>query len=165
MKIRTLTRIAIMGSILFTIFYSFSFILYLELITFTILIFSLVFKKDTILACIIFALINMLVNGFTPWNIMYMLIYPSYACILSYSSCILIKHMKVVPLICGTLSFATGMLVDLGFILFSPTVTLFYVIMGLKTSIIQGCLSAILCLFLFEPVYNSLMKIRKVHNL
>ena len=51
MKTRELTRIALMGTILYVVFQAFSDILYLEMITFTILAFSQVFtRRETVLS-------------------------------------------------------------------------------------------------------------------
>ena len=53
MKTRELTRIALMGTILYVVFQAFSDILYLEMITFTILAFSQVFtRRETVLSCL-----------------------------------------------------------------------------------------------------------------
>ena len=57
MTTRELTQVALMGTLLYIVFHAFSDILYLELITFTILSFSQVFsRRDIVLACILFAL-------------------------------------------------------------------------------------------------------------
>ena len=58
MTTRELTRIALMGTILYVVFHAFSDILYLELITFTILSFSQVFsRRDTVIACVLFGML------------------------------------------------------------------------------------------------------------
>ena len=58
-------------------------------------------------------------------------------------------------------AFLTGQLVDLPFLLFSKTITILYLVMGLKTSLIQGCLTFIVTLFLWEPVIHVLERIQQ----
>lgn len=160
MTVKTLTRIAIMASIQSAIFTIFSQVLYLEGITLTICLFACVFKKEeAVLASFIFAMVNMLVQGITIWTMMYVLIYPTYSFILaSFKRFWLSKPMALV-LMCGFLSFLTGQLMDLPFIVFAKEITVFYIILGLKTSIIQGCLSALMCLLIFDPCLKVLQKI------
>ena len=70
MTTRELTQVALMGTILYVVFHAFSNILYLEMITFTILSFSQVFsRRDTVLSCILFSVIHLLLNGIMIWNI------------------------------------------------------------------------------------------------
>ena len=75
MKTRELTRIALMGTILYVVFQAFSDILYLEMITFTILAFSQVFtRRETVLSCLLFAAVHLLLHGIMFWNIAYLII-------------------------------------------------------------------------------------------
>ncbi|MEA4875341.1 cytochrome B [Anaerorhabdus sp.] len=160
MSVRTLTRIAIMASIQSAIFTIFSQVLYLEGITFTVCLFACVFKKEEVVfASFIFAMVNMLVQGISIWTMMYAIIYPTYSFIIASFKNFWLKKPMALVAACGILSFATGQLLDLPFILFAKEITIFYIILGLKTSIIQGCLSAFMCLLIFEPCLKVLQKI------
>ena len=86
MKTRELTRIALMGTILYVVFQAFSDILYLEMITFTILAFSQVFtRRETVLSCLLFAAVHLLLHGIMFWNIAYLIIFPTYGLLFSAS--------------------------------------------------------------------------------
>ena len=133
MTTRELTRIALMGTILYVVFHAFSDILYLELITFTILSFAQVFsRRDTVIACVLFASLKRVRKGRTI----------------------------ALALTAGIGSFLIGQLVDLPFILFSSTITALYLLMGLKTSLIQGFLTFLATLFLYEPVHRVLLRLK-----
>lgn len=161
MNVRQMAHMALMAAILYAVFQAFSNILYLEMITFTILCFAHVFtRKEVVVSCILFACIQILLNGLTLWNIAYLLIFPVYGWIFSKSRRILKKHGFANALLAGFFSFLTGQLVDLPFLLFSKTVTMLYMLMGLKTSLIQGCLTFIVTLFLWEPVTHVLERIQ-----
>lgn len=162
MKVHQLTRIAFMAAIMVCVFQLCSNILYLELITFTIVLFACVFPKKTAIAsCIVFALLNMMVMGITLWTLLYLMIYPLYAWIIAFWKSFLMKHPLCLCMICGCLSFLCGQLLDLPFLLFGKQATIVYILMGLKTSLIQGILSFITCLLLFDPLYLRLSKLEK----
>ena len=162
MKTRELTRIALMGTILYVVFQAFSDILYLEMITFTILAFSQVFtRRETVLSCLLFAAVHLLLHGIMFWNIAYLIIFPTYGLLFSASRGLLDRHPGFVPFYGAFFSFLTGQLVDLPFLLLSDTVTVLYMIMGLKTSLIQGCLTFLTLLFLFEPIKKVLLQIER----
>lgn len=162
MTTRQITRITLIACILSVIFRMFSDILYLEMVTFTLVIFALVFDaREVISASMLFAFLNILTMGLTPWTIGYMLIYPSYAFLTVKLKPYLLKHELLLAFYTGTLSFLCGQLMDLPFILFSGKITLVYIIMGLKTSLIQGSVSGITMLFLNQKVYQVLCKIKE----
>lgn len=163
MKVKELCCIAIMAAIEMVVFTSFSFILYIEFITFTVVVFSMVFsKRMAVLSAVIFGLLNMiLIQSVTPWSICYLLIYPSYSWIISSLKAYLSNHFISLCILCGMFSFLTGQILQLPFMLFSKYVTLVYLIIGLKTSLIQGVVSMVGCMVLYKPVEKVLKIIEK----
>ncbi len=162
MTVKQLTKIALMSASMVCVFQIFSNILYLELITFTIVLYAMTSsKREAILSCVIFACLNMLFLGITPWTCMYLMIYPLYALVVVLFKGFLNKHLLCLCLLCGFLSFLCGQLLDLPFLLFSKHVTLLYWISGLKTSLIQGILSFLSCLFLYEPLSKRIEALQK----
>ena len=161
MTTRELTQVALMGTILYVVFHAFSNILYLEMITFTILSFSQVFsRRDTVLSCILFSVIHLLLNGIMIWNIAYLVIFPFYGLVFSCARGFFKDRLLLISITAGVFSCLIGQLVDLPFLLFSQMATLFYVLMGIKTSLIQGCLTFIATLFLFEPIQRVLLMVK-----
>lgn len=158
--------IAVMAAIEQIVFTSFSFILYLECITFTIVVFAMVFQtKQAVLASIVFAFLNFVTQGITLWTGMYLLIYPTYSLLIGLSKNFLQKHFFVLVFICGFFSFLTGQILQLPFLLFSSKVTMLYILLGLKTSLIQMAIAGTTCFFCYKPVYKVLKFIeRRVQN-
>ena len=77
MKARELCFIAVIASIEAVVFTSFSFILYLECITFTIVVFAMTFQtRQAVLGAVVFTILNLSTQGVAPWSMMYCLIYP-----------------------------------------------------------------------------------------
>jgi len=80
MKARELCFIAVIASIEAVVFTSFSFILYLECITFTIVVFAMTFQtRHAVLGAVVFTILNLSTQGVAPWSMMYCLIYPLYS--------------------------------------------------------------------------------------
>ncbi len=162
MTVKSVAKIAMMASIQAAVFTIFSQVLYLEGITFTVCLFACVFtRKESVLASLVFGLTNCLIQGITIWSLMYVVIYPAYSYLIATWRDSLLKRRVLLIVIVGFFSLLTGQLLDFPFILFSKTVTIFYIIMGLKTSIIQGMLSAILTILLFDRCYEILIKIER----
>lgn len=164
-SVKELCVISIIACIEAVAFTSFSQVLYLEVITLTVLMFAVVFKKRiALMGAVVYGLVNMVVNGITPWTLMYFLIYPSYTMLVIVMKPVLKDKVFGYSVLCGVLSFMTGQLLQLPFMLFSSKVTAFYLLAGLKTSLIQGGLSAVSCFVLFQPLREVLEKIERRLN-
>ncbi len=162
MNTRDIVLCAILGAIQFVAFTSFSFVLYLEVITLCTVVIAMSFSlKQAVLGSIVFTLINMLVNGINPWNFMYLLVYPSYSLIVGLNKERLSKR-KIYPiLICGLFSFLTGQILQLPYMLFSKQVTVLYLIMGLQVSIPQGIVSGIEYAIIGNTLVKFLKRLRR----
>ncbi len=162
MKVKDLTKTSLFGCLQFLVFYLFSDILYLEMITITTVLIALVFpRKQSVYGSIVFGVLNILLKqGLTSWSIMYLLIYPTYSLITSF-----IKNKKLrnniyfIAFIAFFFSFMTGQLVQLPYMLVAKNITYIYILIGLKTSIIQASITGIITLFLYKPLYKTLKKI------
>lgn len=162
MSVKQLTRIAFLGSLMYIVFQSFSGFLYIEMITFTICSFSMVFsRKEVVIAAFLFGVIQILFHGLMFWNVMYILIYPIYAYICSTYRSFFMQHKIGFYMVGGFFSFLTGQLVELPFLLVSKKVTIIYMLMGLKTSLIQGCVTFLEFLMLHDPVHRVLKRIEE----
>ena len=165
LSVKELCVISIIACIEAVVFTSFSQVLYLEAITLTILMFAVVFKaRIAFMGAVVYGLVNMVINGITPWTMMYFLIYPCYTMLVILMKPLLKNHVIGYSILCGLLSFLTGQLLQLPYLLFSSTVTAFYLLAGLKTSLIQGGLSVVLCFVLFQPLRVVLEKIERRLN-
>lgn len=162
MSVKQIARIAMMAAMMAVVFTMFSQVLYLEAITLTIAVLALTFdRREVFYAALVFTLVNMLVQGVSIWTFAYCLIYPVYAVVFGSLKAKLLQHRWAAVVLVGFCSFATGQLLDLPFIVFSPKVTLIYIAMGLKTSLVQGLLSALEALFLLDPLIDRLEKLER----
>lgn len=160
MRVRELCYVAVIGAIESVVFSSFSFVLYLECITLTVVLFSMCFqRKQAVLGAVVFGILNMTMQGVTPWSMMYVIVYPLYSLLIGTMKPFLQKHFIILVIVCGCLSFLTGQLLQLPFLLVSSKVTMIYIIIGMKTSLIQGVIAAITCFICYKPIYAILKRI------
>lgn len=165
MKARELCYIAVIAAIESVVFTSFSFVLYLECITLTIVLFAMTFEtRQAVLGAVVFTIVNLCMQGITPWSMMYCFIYPAYSLFIGISKQFFHKHFLLLCIVCGCLSFLTGQLLQIPFLLVSSKITLLYIITGLKTSLLQGCLSGLCCMFCYQPIYAVLKQITRRIN-
>lgn len=159
MKTKELTITAMLCMIMYGAFILFSQVLYLEAITFVTILMAVIFPlKITLTASICFGLIHILLNGLFPWTIMYMILFPLYTFIAYNLRNQIIKSELFQVIICFLFSFLLGQLVELPFVLFSGKATWLYLLVGLKTSLIQGFISVLLANFLFTQAYDRINK-------
>ena len=164
-NVKELCVISIIACIEAVVFTSFSQVLYLEAITLTVMMFAVVFdKRISLMGALVYGLVNMVINGITPWTVMYFLIYSCYTLIVIVMKSVLKDRVLGYSVLCGVLSFMTGQLLQVPYLLFSSKVTAFYLLAGLKTSLIQGVLSAVSCFVLFQPLRGVLKKIERRLN-
>lgn len=165
-SVYSLCIIAMLASIEYVVFTVFSNVLYLEFITFTVFVFALNFKKEqSFWGSVVFTAILLLIHGVTFWNFMYLLIYPSYTLINYFLGSYLKKYRGFRVFLCGFEAFLTGQLLQLPYMLFSKNLTYIYIVMGLKTSLIQGVLGGFVCLLLYDNVAKVLNNLLKERNL
>lgn len=162
MNTKELARIAIMGCIQFICFNIFSDILYLEVITIITIIFAIVFsRKQAILGSIIFCVLNIIINqGLNTWTIMYLIIYPTYSLIISLINNKINESNIRICIICFIFSFMTGQLLQIPYMLIEPNITIYYIIFGLKTSLIQATITSITCFSVSGVLIRTLRKIK-----
>lgn len=160
MSVRLIVHSALIGALELTVFTAFSGILYLEAVTFTIVCVALCFDRRTaVFSSVCFCILNMvLIQGITPWSLMYLAIYPVYSLIVSGLQKYRLSRLQA-ALVTGFLSFLTGQLLQIPWLMVSRILAAGYLLLGLQTSLIQGGLSAALTWCLFEPVCKILRQI------
>ena len=160
MNIKRLCTNAILASMLFAIYFIFSQILYLEFVTFTVILLSLNLPKwNSLWIVITFVLLVWLSYGIATWSLMYIIIYPGFVLILRLLSKQLKDRLYLIATFAFFMGFLVGNLIDLPFLLFSKEVTIMYVIVGFQTTLIQGGIAFLSILLLYEPIAKQLNRL------
>lgn len=162
LTVREMARCAVLGTLFYIVFHLFSNVLYVEGITLTLFVCAQVFKRKEVLAgTMVFALLQLFFHGFMIWNMAYAVIFPLYALWFCSLNRLAAKH-EWVAWAAGTLAaFLLGQLVDLPFLVFGKTVTIVYILLGMKTSLIQAGVVFLEFLFLYEPMVRIMKKIAR----
>jgi hypothetical protein len=162
LQTKEMTRIAFAAAILVCVFWAFSQILYLELVTTTLILYGLNFsKRDTFLIALIFSSVLMIMYGIQSFTIMYMVVFPIFGLLTALLKKPLNKFLYFTAFYGGLFSFVLGSLVDLPYLLFSGKATWIYLINGLQVGVPKGFATVVVIVLAFEPLNNILKKILK----
>ncbi|MFV0498466.1 MAG: hypothetical protein ACK5NF_00280 [Bacilli bacterium] len=157
MKIKSMSLNAMLSAMLFTIYFIFSQILYLEFVCFTIIILSMTLPKfHSVIVSVIFVFLVWLSYGIGVWTIMYIIIYPGFAFMLSLIKDQIKNKLSLVATCGFIMALLVGNLIDLPMLLFSKEITIMYVILGLKTTLIQATICCVSLILFYDPIFNFL---------
>lgn len=162
MNTRRLTQCALLSAILYIVYFMGSFVTYVELVSFIILLYGTTLpKKISWFSIVVFCILVMLTKGVAPWSIMYLLILPQYALIYNTLSR-WTKSEYVYGLVGAVLSFCMGTLIDLPYLLTaglgskSLWITL---VLGFQVSIGNAICTFIATLFLYKTLSKVLKRV------
>lgn len=162
MNTRRLTQCALLSAILYIVYFMGSFVTYVELVSFIILLYGTTLpKKISWFSIVVFCILVMLTKGVAPWSIMYLLILPQYALIYNALSR-WTKSEYVYGLVGAVLSFCMGTLIDLPYLLTaglgskSLWITL---VLGFQVSIGNAICTFIATLFLYKTLSKVLKRV------
>lgn len=157
---KELVRSSVLGCLLYVTYISFSNILYFELLTTVLFVFSQIVNQRVIVrASFLFSILVNILNGPQIWHLMYFLIYPFYSYVLNKNINVFEKRETLVPVFGAICSGMVGILLDIPFMLFGKYVTIYYLLSSIKTSVIQGILTYVSLTVLYKPLKKSLMKV------
>lgn len=160
MKVKTLTVNAMLGALLFAIYFTFSQILYLEFVTFTIILFAMCTPRyNSVMITVIFVFLVWFAYGIGIWSLMYMIIYPGFALLFCLLRKVLKNNLWLLAFSAFMMGLLAGNLIDLPVLLMAKEITPFYILLGLQTTITQGAVAAIAIIILYEPLSSSLERI------
>lgn len=160
MKAKDITRIAMLAVFLYIVYFLGSFVEYIELVSFVILVYGTTIKtKISYFSVVIFTFIVMITKGIGPWSLMYLVVFPQYVLIYSFIANIT-KNRTVYFILAAILSFLMGTLIELPYLLTGGLygkALLINLLMGFTVSIGNVACTIITAIFLYEP-FSKLLK-------
>lgn len=161
MSVKEMTRVSLLATLLFIIYSCGSWMMYVELFNFTILLFSVNLpKKQSFLVVLLFCFLLILVYGLQLWTIMYVLVFPTYTWIYHLIGKKLRSEYSLAVL--GfILAFLCGTLIDLPFIIISGMTSkalLIRLLLGFQASLGNGLSTFLATLFLYQPLSTIIQK-------
>ncbi len=159
-KILRLTRIAIMGAILYTAQSVLSFVPGVEIVTLLIVIFTKNLGNDGITACFVYVAINAIFAGVGLWWATYLVVWPLFA-LLAYK----LRNTDnwiMWAIINGAFGLSFGALFALPYAVVSPSYALSYWIAGIKVDILHCIGNFAATIILAKPINEAFKRVIKI---
>lgn len=165
MNTKRLVRISVLAVILFISQVSIAYLPNIELVSLLIIVYSLIWEKDTKYICTVYVLMTALQWGFGLWWVSYLIVWPMWSIIVVA----LKKTVKDRWWLWACFSCAFGLCFGALFalpyiILVSPSYALTYWISGIPWDIIHGSGNFIITLVIGKPLYKILKIITRQIN-
>ncbi len=162
MPIRKLTRIALLSAILYVSKVALEFLPNVELVSLLVMIYTLVFGKETFLIVTVFNLFELIQWGFGTWWVSYLYTWP----LLCVVTLLLKKAVKeefiVWSIVSGMFGLVFGALFAVVYIPVDIAYALTYWISGLPFDVWHAVWNFVLMLVLGKPLYTVLGRMKKM---
>lgn len=161
---RSLILYSLLGAILFVSQVTLSFLPNVEMVSFLIIIYSLLYGKNAQIPVIIFNMLMGLVYGFGPWIIGYFILWPllSFATVLLRK--ILIEKYLALAIFSAIYGLIFGFLYSIPYFFIDPSYAIAYWISGLPYDIVHMVGNYFIMLTLGKIFYNLIKKLNTQYN-
>lgn len=160
MSVQKLTRIALLSAILYVSKVILDFLPNVELVSLFVILFSLVFGRETLLIVTVFNLFQIIQWGLGTWTISYLYVWPL-LCLLTLLLKKIIKEEFIIwSIFSGCFGLIFGSLFALVYIPVDPAYALSYWISGLPWDVWHAVWNFVLMLTLGKPLYKLLNRLK-----
>ena len=160
MSVQKLTRIALLSAILYVSKLVLDFLPNVELVSLFIILFSLIFGRETLLTITVFNLFQIIQWGIGTWTISYLYVWPL-LCLLTLLLKKIIKEEFIIwSIFSGLFGLIFGSLFALVYIPVDPAYALSYWISGLPWDVWHAVWNFVLMLALGKPLYKLLNRLK-----
>lgn len=160
MSVHKLTRIALLSAILYVSKVALEFLPNVELVTFLVIIYTLVFAKEAFLIVTVFNFFELIQWGVGSWWITYLYVWPLLCLITLLLKKLLKEEFLMWSIVAGMFGLVFGSMFALVYIPVDPAYALAYWISGLPWDVWHGVWNFVLMAVLGKPVYHLLKKIK-----
>ena len=163
--IQKITRIALLGAILYVSKVALDFLPNVELVSFLTILYTLVFGSETLLIILVFNMFQLIQWGFGVWWVSYLYTWPLLALLVLVIRKILVaagghqEEFVLWAVVSGCFGLAFGGLFALAYLPVDPGYALAYWISGLPWDVWHGTCNFMLMLCAGRPVYRGLKAI------
>ena len=156
MAIKKITRIALLSAILYVSKVVLEFLPNVELVSFLVVIYTLVFGRETLLVITVFNLFEFIQWGFGIWWVSYLYVWPILCLIVLLLKRMVKEEFLVWGIVSGGFGLAFGGLFALAYLPVDPSYALAYWISGLPWDVWHGVWNFVLVIVLGKPLYRVL---------
>ena len=159
MPVRRIVRIAFLSAILTVAMMAIKPLPNVELISLLIIIYALLFGKDTFIIVTIFTMIEGLMWGFGLWWISYLYVWPLLCVIVLLLKKIIKEEFLIWAVVSGIFGLVFGSLFAIVYLPVDPAYALSYWIAGLPWDVWHAAWNFILMAVVGKPIYMMLKKV------
>ena len=159
MPVRRIVRIAFLSAILTVAMMAIKPLPNVELISLLVIIYALLFGKDTFIIVTIFTMIEGLMWGFGLWWISYLYVWPLLCVIVLLLKKIIKEEFLIWAIVSGIFGLVFGSLFAIVYLPVDPAYALSYWIAGLPWDIWHAAWNFILMAIVGKPIYMMLKKV------
>lgn len=160
MSIYKLTRIALLSAILYVSKVALEFLPNVELVSLLVILYTLVFGKETFLTVTVFNLFELIQWGFGTWWFSYLYVWPLLCLITLILKKLIKEEFLVWAIVSGCFGLIFGSLFAIVYIPINLSYALTYWISGLPWDVWHGVCNFILMLVLGKPLYLLLIRMK-----
>lgn len=161
---RSLILYSLLGAILFVSQVTLSFLPNVEMVSFLIIIYSLLYGKNAQVPIIIFNMLMGLVYGFGPWIIGYLILWPLLSLITILFSKFLVEKYLALAIFSAIYGLIFGFLYSIPYFSIDPSYAIAYWISGLPYDIVHMVSNYFIMLTLGKIFYNLIKKLNIQYN-
>ncbi len=162
MPIRKLTRIALLSAILYVSKVALEFLPNVELVSLLVIIYTLVFGKETFLIITVFNLFELIQWGFGTWWVSYLYTWPLLCAVTLLLKKAVKEEFIVWSIVSGMFGLVFGALFAVAYIPVDIAYALTYWISGLPFDVWHAVWNFVLMLVLGKPLYTVLGRMKKM---
>ncbi len=160
MSISPSTRIALLSAILYVSKVALEFLPNVELVSLLVILYTLVFGKETFLTVTVFNLFELIQWGFGTWWFSYLYVWPLLCLITLILKKLIKEEFLVWAIVSGCFGLIFGSLFAIVYIPINLSYALTYWISGLPWDVWHGVCNFILMLVLGKPLYLLLIRMK-----
>ena len=161
MSVKTITRIALMSAILYVSKFALDAIPNVELVSFLLIIYTIVFGKETLIVATVFNLFQFIQWGVGDWLFMYLYIWPLLVLVTLLLKKVVKEEFLVWAIVSGMFGLAFGFLCTPVYLIeVGPATALAKWVSGLVFDIPHGIFNFLIMLVLGKPMYKLLKKLK-----
>ena len=160
MSVQKLTRIALLSAILYVSKLALDFLPNVELVSLFIILYALVFGKETLITITVFNLFQIIQWGIGSWTISYLYVWPILCLMTLFLKKIMKEEFIAWSIVSGEFGLIFGSLFAVLYLFVDPAYALSYWIAGLPWDVWHAVWNFVLMLILGKPLYRVLNKMK-----
>lgn len=155
-----MTRIALLSAILYVSKLALDFLPNVELVSLFIILYALVFGKETLITITVFNLFQIIQWGIGSWTISYLYVWPILCLMTLFLKKILKEEFVAWSIVSGGFGLIFGSMFAALYLFVDPAYALSYWIAGLPWDVWHAVWNFVLMLILGKPLYRVLNKMK-----